>query len=102
MDDFGSGYSSLASLNTLPLDVMKLDMSMVRMASELGDFRVVEASINLAKTLGLKTVVEGVETAEEASMVTAIGCDYIQGYYYSRPLSRPDFEEYLAKAGAPE
>lgn len=102
LDDFGSGYSSLASLNTLPLDVMKLDMSMVRMASELGDFRVVEASINLAKTLGLKTVVEGVETAEEASMVTAIGCDYIQGYYYSRPLSRPDFEEYLAKAGASE
>ena len=95
LDDFGSGYSSLVSLNTLPLDVMKLDMSMVRKASELNDFRIVESVINLAQVLGLKTVVEGVETAEEARRVTEIGCDYIQGYYYSRPLKAEEFEDYL-------
>ncbi|MBQ9043985.1 MAG: EAL domain-containing protein [Eggerthellaceae bacterium] len=95
LDDFGAGYSSLVSLNTLPLDVMKLDMSMVRQATATGDFRIVESTIKLAQVLGLKTVVEGVETAEEARRVTEMGCDLIQGYYYSRPLSKDDFEEYL-------
>ena len=95
LDDFGAGYSSLASLNTLPLDVMKLDMSMIRQATELDDFRIVESTINLAQILGLKTVVEGVETAEEAQRVSEMGCDFIQGYYYSRPLPRNEFEDYL-------
>ena len=97
LDDFGSGYSSLVSLNTLPLDVMKLDMSMVRKATELNDFRIVESTINLAQVLGLKTVVEGVETAEEARRVTRMGCDYIQGYFFSKPLRREEFEEYLER-----
>lgn len=99
LDDFGSGYSSLVSLNTLPLDVMKLDMSMIRKATELDDFRIVESTINLAQVLGLQTVVEGVETAEEARRVTEIGCDYIQGYFYSRPLRREEFEEYVRNGG---
>ena len=97
LDDFGSGYSSLASLNTLPLDVMKLDMSMIRKATELNDFRIVESTINLAQVLGLSTVVEGVETAEEARRVSEMGADYIQGYFYSKPLTRDDFEEYLVE-----
>ncbi len=97
LDDFGSGYSSLVSLNTLPLDVMKLDMSMVRKATELNDFRIVESTINLAQVLGLQTVVEGVETTQEARRVIEIGCDYIQGYYYAKPLSREEFEDYLRR-----
>jgi EAL domain-containing protein (putative c-di-GMP-specific phosphodiesterase class I) len=76
---------------------MKLDMSMIRKATELDDFRIVESTINLARVLGLKTVVEGVETAEEAARVTEMGCDYIQGYFYSRPLRKEEFEEYLEK-----
>ena len=96
LDDFGAGYSSLVSLNTLPLDVMKLDMSMVHLAAELNDFRIVESTIKLAQTLGLKTVVEGVETAEAAQRVREMGCDMIQGYYYSKPLSQQEFERYLA------
>ena len=95
LDDFGSGYSSLVSLNTLPLDVMKLDMSMIQQATALDDFRIVESTIKLAQTLGLKTVVEGVETAEEAEKVSEIGCDFVQGYFYSKPLSQADFERYL-------
>ena len=96
LDDFGSGYSSLASLSTLPIDVMKLDMSMIRRATETHDFRIVESTINLAQVLGLATVVEGVELAEEARKVTEIGCDYIQGYYYSKPLNQDEFEAYMA------
>ena len=64
---------------------------------KLNDFRIVESTINLAQVLGLQTVVEGVETAEEARRVTQIGCDYIQGYFYSRPLRREEFEEYLER-----
>ena len=83
-------------MSTLPIDVMKLDMSMIRRATETGDFRIVESTINLAQVLGLTTVVEGVELQEEARRVTEIGCDYIQGYYYSKPLSRDEFEAYMA------
>lgn len=97
LDDFGAGYSSLVSLNTLPLDVVKLDMSMIRQATALDDFRIVESTIKLAHVLGLKTVVEGVETAQEAQKVMELGCDLIQGYYYSKPLKQEDFEAYLAK-----
>lgn len=97
LDDFGAGYSSLVSLNMLPLDIMKLDMSMVRQATATGDFRIIESTIKLAQVLGLKTVVEGIETAEEAQRVTDMGCDLIQGYYYSKPLNRDDFEEYLKR-----
>lgn len=97
LDDFGAGYSSLVSLNMLPLDVMKLDMSMIRKATELDDYRIIESTIKLAQMLGLKTVVEGVETADEARRVTEMGCDMIQGFYYSKPLNREDFETYLTK-----
>lgn len=97
LDDFGAGYSALATLNTLPLDVMKLDMSLIRQASMLNDFRIIEASIRLAQLLGLQTVVEGVETADEVERVKSIGCDLIQGYYYSKPITGAEFEEYLAR-----
>lgn len=95
LDDFGSGYSSLASLNVLPLDMMKLDMSLIRQASSLGDYRIVQSAIQMAGFLGLKTVAEGVETAEEAQRLRALGCNMIQGYYFSKPLSQQEFEKYL-------
>ena len=97
LDDFGSGYSSLASLNMLPLDVMKLDMSIIQQASELEDFRIVQSAIQMAQFLGLKTVAEGVETKEEVVKLSSIGCDMIQGYYYAKPLRQQEFEDYLEK-----
>ena len=98
LDDFGAGYSSLASLNILPLDIMKLDMSLVRQATLLNDFRIVESMITLAQLLDLRTVVEGVETEEQARHLTEIGCDYIQGFFFSKPLPRDEFEDYLARS----
>lgn len=97
LDDFGSGFSSLASLNTLPLDVMKLDMSLVRQAEKLDDFRIVESTIKLAHILGLQAVVEGVETLEVVERLRDMNCDYIQGYYYSRPLKSEEFDAYLTR-----
>lgn len=95
LDDFGSGYSSLALLNLLPIDILKIDGGMVRNASRRGDFRIIQSAIQIAQLLGLETVVEGVETVEDMRRVKDMGCDLIQGYYYSRPLPRDDFENYL-------
>lgn len=96
LDDFGSGYSSLTSLNTLTLDVMKVDMSLIRQASATGDYSILRFCSLLADNLRLKTVVEGVETAEQVAALKVLGCDYIQGYYFSKPLPAKEFEEYLA------
>ena len=96
LDDFGSGYSSLTSLSTLALDVMKLDMSMIRHATATNDYSILRFAVLLADGMRLKTVVEGVETAEQVAALKVLGCDYIQGYYYSRPLPAEEFELYLA------
>lgn len=96
LDDFGSGYSSLASLNMLPLDVMKLDMSIIRQAASLDDYRIVRSAIQMAGFLDLKTVAEGVETEEETQRLRELGCDMIQGYYFAKPLEQKQFEEYVS------
>ncbi|MDO4807947.1 MAG: GGDEF domain-containing phosphodiesterase, partial [Coriobacteriales bacterium] len=97
LDDFGSGYSSLSSLNVLPLDVMKIDMSIIRQAAELNDYRIVHSAIQMAQFLGLTTVAEGVETEDVVQNLKKLGCDLIQGYYYSKPLRQSEFEAYLAE-----
>lgn len=95
LDDFGSGYSSLTSLNTLALDVMKLDMSIIRQASATKDYSILRFAVLLADGMRLKTVAEGVEHEDEVAALKVLGCDYIQGYYYSKPLPGAEFEEYL-------
>lgn len=97
LDDFGSGYSSLASLNMIPLDILKLDGTMIRQAVKTGDFRIIQSAIQLAKFLDLETVVEGVEGGEEIDRLREMGCDLIQGTYYSWPLRQEEFEHYLAR-----
>lgn len=97
LDDFGSGYSSLTSLNTLALDVLKLDMSIIRHASATSDYSILRYAVLLADGMRLKTVAEGVETADQVAALKVLGCDYIQGYYYSKPLPGPEFEQYLAR-----
>jgi EAL domain-containing protein (putative c-di-GMP-specific phosphodiesterase class I)/DNA-binding response OmpR family regulator len=99
LDDFGSGYSSLASLNDLALNVMKLDMGIIRQAARMNDYRIVAAAIKMAQFLGLTTVAEGVETAKETERLKELGCNLIQGYYFSKPLNREEFEKYLARQG---
>ena len=96
MDDFGSGYSSLGLLSTFPIDILKLDISFVRnlKSNEI----IIENIIKMAHRMGLLTVAEGVEELEQLKTLQYLGCDYIQGYYYSQPLPIKKFEAYLKKS----
>ncbi len=97
LDDFGTGYSSLSALQSLPIDVLKIDRSFV---IELGvrdsAQAVVRSVIALARALGKRVVAEGVETAEQERHLLALGCDEFQGYLYARPLPPAPFEARLA------
>ena len=95
MDDFGTGYSSLNILTTLPLDVLKLDMSFAKHFDDKRRHQVFEICVRLAKRLNLKTVSEGVETLELAKSIADMGVDMIQGYCYSKALSEKEFEAYM-------
>jgi diguanylate cyclase (GGDEF)-like protein len=87
LDDFGTGYSSLASLHQLPVDTVKIDRSFVSQAATSHHHRVlIEATVRVAGSLGMRTVAEGIETPEQAAVVCALGCDKGQGYLFSRPL----------------
>ncbi len=98
MDDFGTGYSSLAMLSKLPLDVIKLDMTFVRNAyGETRDVRMLELILGIAGHLGVPVVAEGVETAEQAEGLKALGCEIIQGFYFSRPLPPDQFDRLIAE-----
>ena len=96
MDDFGSGYSSLSMLSYMPIDALKLDMQFIRSAfRDRKDTRLLEAMIRLAASFEVPTIAEGVETAEQVFTLKMMGCDIIQGYYFSRPLPADEFEEIL-------
>ena len=98
MDDFGTGYSSLGMLSDLPIDVIKLDMSFIRRAfSGTRDVRMIELILDIADYLDVPVVAEGVETEEQYLVLKEMGCDYVQGYYFSKPLSREDFDLFLKK-----
>ncbi len=98
MDDFGTGYSSLAMLSKLPLDVIKLDMTFVRNAfGESQDVRMLELILGIARHLGVPVVAEGVETAEQARCLKGLGCEIIQGFYFSRPLPPDQFDKLIAE-----
>ncbi|MBR1385078.1 MAG: EAL domain-containing protein, partial [Ruminococcus sp.] len=98
MDDFGSGYSSLNMLSTLPIDALKLDMKFLKSAfSVKKDTRMLEVIIDMAKYLGVPVIAEGVETKEQLNALKSIGCDIVQGYYFSRPVPALDFEQFIEK-----
>ena len=96
MDDFGTGYSSLNSLSEMPLDIVKLDMSFTRKIHEnKTTLRVVELIVEMAKSLGFVVVAEGVENETQYQLLKQVGCDCVQGYYFSRPLPAADFEAFV-------
>lgn len=98
MDDFGAGYSSLNMLNELSIDVLKLDMRFVQTKSFTRNKSILRFIINLSKWMNLITVAEGAETKEQVDELRSLGCDYVQGYYFARPMPEEKFELYLAQA----
>lgn len=107
MDDFGSGYSSLNTLSNLQIDELKLDRGFLMEAADKGDPRarvIMEQVVQMAKRLGISVVVEGVETRENEALIRSLGCNYGQGYYYSRPITVEDFTAryWGAADGAPK
>ena len=99
MDDFGAGYSSLNMVSTLPIDALKLDMQFIRTAfSEKRETWMLEVMIAIGGHLGVPVIAEGVETAEQVAELKAMGCDIIQGFYFSRPVPADEFERFLLEA----
>jgi diguanylate cyclase (GGDEF)-like protein/PAS domain S-box-containing protein len=97
IDDFGTGHSSLSYIATLPTHALKIDRSFVVKILEQEQHRaVVRAAVSLAKSLGLKVVAEGVETADQAAAAMRLGCDELQGYFFSRPLPADEFQRWRA------
>ena len=97
MDDFGSGYSSLNMLKDMPVDVLKIDMKFLGKTSDKEKAKtIVKNIINLTKELGIVSLTEGVETAEQYEALEEMGCNLFQGYYFAKPMPVYEFEEFIA------
>ena len=102
LDDFGTGYSSLAYLRRLPLDQFKIDQSFVRnMLSNANDEIIARTVVALGQALGMNVIAEGVETEAQRDLLLSHGCEFYQGYLYSRPVPIGEFEAYLSAQSAP-
>jgi diguanylate cyclase (GGDEF)-like protein len=101
IDDFGTGYSSLSYLKRFAIDKLKIDQSFIRdLAVNADDAAIVRAIIQMARSLGLRTIAEGVETVEMLAPLRLFGCDEVQGFHFARPMAAQDFEAYLRGAQA--
>ena len=96
IDDFGTGYSSLIYLKQFRVHKLKIDQSFIHdIVENSEDLTLVNTIINMAHNLGLMTIAEGVETAEQLNILRKIGCDEMQGYYFSKALPSMEFEEFI-------
>ncbi|WP_231874415.1 EAL domain-containing protein [Azoarcus sp. KH32C] len=101
IDDFGSGYSSLALIKKLPIAELKIDRSFIaNMASDRDDLMIVRSVIDLAHNMGLRVVGEGVESAESLALLEELGCDVVQGYHIFKPVPFAEIQEWFALRGA--
>jgi diguanylate cyclase len=99
LDDFGKGYSSLSYLKNFPADILKLDKAFIdNINSDVRDASIVEAMINLSHKLAIKVVAEGVETQAQLQQLQAFNCDFVQGYYFAKPMPLEEFTEFVSAA----
>jgi EAL domain-containing protein (putative c-di-GMP-specific phosphodiesterase class I) len=98
IDDFGTGYSSLSYLHHFPIDILKIDRSfIINMQEDESAHNLVSSVISLGHNIGMSIIAEGIEKKEQSEMLKKMGCDKIQGYFYSRPIPEQDVLEYLSK-----
>jgi EAL domain-containing protein (putative c-di-GMP-specific phosphodiesterase class I) len=96
LDDFGTGYSSLSHLHRLQVDTVKVDRSFVsRVGNAAGGLEMVHAIVTLAHNLGMDVVAEGVETADQSAQLLALGCEYAQGFYFSKAVESVEVSRLL-------
>lgn len=97
LDDFGKGYSSLSYLKNFPADILKIDKAFIdHLVEDKRDSAIVESLVALSHKLGIKVVAEGVERSKQLSHLKTIGCDYIQGYYFAKPMPISNFEQFVS------
>ena len=100
MDDFGSGYSSLNMLNDMPIDVLKLDMKFIQNeTAKPVNQGILRFIMGLARWMNLSVVAEGVETGEQLERLREIGCDFVQGYFFAKPMPCAEFESLMVPQG---
>jgi len=101
IDDFGTGHSSLYYLKTLPIDVLKIDRSFIRdITTDTSDAQIVKTIVLMAHSLGISTVAEGVEDADQLALLESFDCDLVQGFYHSKPVPLEGIIDYLKSKGA--
>jgi EAL domain-containing protein (putative c-di-GMP-specific phosphodiesterase class I) len=99
IDDFGTGYSSIAYLHSLPVTTVKVDRTFVeRLGTTDDSMAVVKAVVEMSHALGLRVVAEGVRNEQLAAIVSMLGCDSAQGYFWSRPMPAGEFAEWWSEA----
>ncbi len=99
MDDFGTGYSSLNMITGIPIDVLKIDMKFIRnMNKDEKSLKLVELVMDIAKFLNVPAVAEGVEEASQVEKLKEMGCELIQGYYFSKPVPAEEFNRFIISA----
>ncbi|MEH6472255.1 MAG: EAL domain-containing protein [Halopseudomonas sp.] len=102
MDDFGTGYSSLSYLKHFPIDILKIDRTFIKdLPGDRGDAALVEAIVAMARSLKLEVVAEGVETDEQKAFLKELSCNYVQGFFYSKPMPRIAFEAFVKQYNVP-
>lgn len=96
IDDFGTGYSSLSYLHHYPIDILKIDRSFIQnMQDDKSAYNLVSSVINLGHNMGMSIIAEGIEKKEQSDLLKDLGCDKIQGYFYSKPISENEIETFL-------
>ena len=100
LDDFGTGYTSFEYLTKLPIDVIKIDRSLITNIHKNKNLQnIVKAIVTMSEGLGIENVIEGVETADELDMVSQLNVDVVQGYFYSRPLEVAEVHAWFKEPG---
>jgi EAL domain-containing protein (putative c-di-GMP-specific phosphodiesterase class I) len=97
VDDFGTGYSSMTYLQRFPIDTLKIDRSFVTQLDKHANRVIVRTIVNLAHSLGLSVVAEGIETQEQYQTLREMGCEFAQGYHFSRPILCDQVDEFITR-----